>query len=108
MPIYEYDCSCGRFEAVRSYDDSTIACPRCGGTAKRVPVYRSQGLIVRDGPNAPMPPRSDTQTVQEETRKALAKRNWTAERAVEELRATRFTDEQGQLRIDTRKMTQQA
>ena len=111
MPIYDFSCSrCRSYynDQYASYEDYSIPCPSCDGTAKRIPVYRNQGIIVHGGPNAPMPPRGDTQAVQEEYAKEVRKRGWTAERSVEELRKTKFTDATGQLRVDTKKLPQTA
>ena len=112
MPRYDYTCTCGCFEAMRGYDDYTITCPDCGGLAERVSVYPQQGVIVRDGPNAPLPPCPQTdperQEVQELYGKEVEKRGWSADRAMTELRANKFEDETGALRIDTTKMTQEA
>jgi hypothetical protein len=55
-----------------------------------------------------MPPRGDVGSIQEEYGKEVKKRGWSAERSVEELRANKFEDPTGQLRIDTTKMTQTA
>lgn len=113
-PVYDYDCpGCGRLsDIVRGYDDYTTACPSCGKRAERVPVYQSQGLVVHDGPNAPLPahPQTDPerQVVQELYGKEVKKRGWSADRAIGELRANKFEDETGALRIDTTKMTQVA
>ena len=38
MPIYEYECSCGKvFEKLESINsqEKTAPCPQCGATAKR-------------------------------------------------------------------------
>ena len=114
MPVYAYTCSCGRFEAIRGYDDYTTACPNCGETAERVPVYREQSVIFKGAGFTksvlPPPPQTDDQKwdVQDEMGKELKKRGWSADRAIEELRANKFEDETGALRIDTTKMTQVA
>ena len=46
--------------------------------------------------------------VQELYGKEVKKRGWSADRAIAELRANKFEDKTGALRIDTRKMTQVA
>ena len=116
MPIYDYNCSgCGRLaDLVRGYDDYTTACPSCGEPAERVPVYHEQGVIFKGAgfTKSVIPPRPQTDEqrwdVQEEMGKELKKRGWSADRAITELRANKFEDETGQLRIDTTKMTQVA
>lgn len=114
MPIYDYHClGCGRLsDLVRGYDDYTIACPSCSGTAERVPVYISQGVVVHGGPNALLPPRpqttADHMEVQELYGKEVKKRGWDADRAIRELRANKFEDDKGALHIDTTKMTKVA
>ena len=110
MPNYDYRCAtCGVINSLtRGYEDYSIDCPLCDGMATRIPVYRSQGIIVRGGPNATMPPRNDAQAIQEEYGKEVKKRGWSADRAVEELRSSKFEDSTGQLSIDTTKMTKEA
>ena len=113
MPLYEYTCQCGRFEAVRGYDDYTIACPQCGGTAERVPVYREQYTSVRDGPNAVLPPRPKTDAEHAEVNSLLAKemekRNYPTHRVYDDLRKSRTktlsTDgQQEYMAVDTKKL----
>ena len=114
MPLYEYICSCGRFEAVRGYDDYTIACHHCGGTADRVPVYREQNVIFKGAgfTKSVIPPNPTTDEqkadVQEEMGKELKKRDWSYDRAIQEIRDNKVVDETGAVRLDTRKMTQEA
>jgi hypothetical protein len=72
----------------------------CGQDSPRQSVYTPNVIMA----GRSLPRRDDTETVQDECRKELAKKNWTGERAIEELRTKKFTDETGQLRIDTRKM----
>ena len=72
--------------------------------AQRLSVYKTNNIIAGQS----MPRRDDIESVQEEYHKEVKKRGWTTERAVEELRANRFTDPEGQVRIDTSKMTQTA
>ena len=110
MATYDYNCpQCGFISSLRrGYDDYSISCPTCGGTAERVPVYYSQGLVIRGGPNAPMPRQDDVESTQDEYRKEVRKRGWSADRAIQELRANKITDANDQLRIDTRKMTKTA
>ena len=55
-----------------------------------------------------MPRRDDIESTQEEYGKEIRKRGWSADRAIEGLRANKFEDETGQLRVDTRKMPQTA
>ena len=99
---------------MRGYSADTTDCPMCGTLAERVPVYREQGVIFKGAGFTksvlPPPPQTDEQKydVQEEMGKELKKRGWSADRAITELRANKFEDETGQLRIDTTKMTQVA
>lgn len=110
MPLYEYRCSaCGAFDLLAGRDDYAIACPRCGDTADRNPVPSSTGgIIIRGGPNQPMPPRGDRAAINEEMHKEVRKRGWTTERTVEEMRKNMSIDERGKRSIDMTKMTQEA
>lgn len=104
MPFYNYVCpDHGEFEQRAGYGDDAVPCA-CGQPSPRRAVYPLS--FVMEGRS--LPRRDDVETVQDEYRKEVAKRGWTAERAVGELRATKFTDAEGQLRVDTRKMTQVA
>jgi hypothetical protein len=55
-----------------------------------------------------MPRRDDEWSTQDEMAKELKKKDWSYDRAIEGLRANKFEDETGQIRIDTRKMPQTA
>lgn len=104
MPIYEYNCpEHGAFERRAGYEDSQQPCG-CGLLSSRRAVYPLSFKI--EGKS--MPRRDDVVSTQEEMHKELRKRGWSADRAIEELRANKFEDETGSLRIDTRKMTQAA
>jgi len=113
MPLYDYRCQCGLFEAVAGYEDYTIACPSCNGTAERVPVYREQGVIFKGAgfTKSVLPPRPNTQAEHDEVNELMkgemTKRNYPTERAYDEMRQHKFHDETGALRVDTRKMTQE-
>ena len=115
MPLYDYTCryGCECFEALRGYDDYTIACPQCGGTAERVAVYREQYTSVRDGPNAVLPPRPKTDAEHAEVNSLLAKemekRNYPTHRVYDDLRKSRTktlsTDgQQEYMAVDTKKL----
>ena len=112
MPIYDYNCpTCGFLSSlVRSYDDYTVACPTCGGTAERIPVYRSQGCVIRGGPNATMPPspqtKADHQEVDAMLSKEMAKRNYPTDRVYDDLRNNRAENADGHIGIDYSKMPQ--
>ena len=115
MPVYDYTCSCGRIcGLVRNYDDYTIACPSCGKTAERIPVYREQNVIFQ-GPGftksvLPPNPVTDEQKweVQDEMSKELKRRDWSYDRAIQEIRDNKIVDETGAIRLDTNKMTKEA
>ena len=106
MPTYDYRCATdGLINGLRrGYDDATIDCPLCEGTATRVPVNSIR--FTMEGQS--MPRRDDIESTQEEYAKEVRKRGWSADRAIDGLRANKFEDETGQLRIDTRKMPQTA
>lgn len=108
MPIYEYTCDCGVFEAIAGYNDSSVTCPSCGQTASRIAVYKEQNVIT----NPSIPPRPQTeaerQEVNELARKELLKKNWSADRTIDEFRKRRVVDETGSLRVDTRGMDKTA
>ena len=115
MPIYDYTCACGSlFGLIRSYDDDTIPCPNCGNTADRVPVYRDQNVIFKGAgfTKSVLPPNPTTDEqkweVQDEMGKEIKKRDWSYDRAIQEIRDNKVVDETGATRIDTRKMTQEA
>lgn len=43
MPLYDFTCGCGHtVESRQGYEDSTIACPVCGGMAYREACYLEQ------------------------------------------------------------------
>ena len=43
MPRYDYACKCGNVvEEVRGYEEDSIPCPSCSGTARRVAIYAEQ------------------------------------------------------------------
>ena len=70
--------------------------------AQRLSVYKTNNIIAGQS----MPRRDDIGSIQEEYHKEVKKRGWDKGRAVEEMRKNKFTDKEGQLRIDTAKMTQ--
>ena len=104
MAIYTYVCPVhGGFEQRAGYDDGSWSCA-CGLSSSRQEVYP---LTFKMEGKA-LPRRDDTASTQEEMRKELKKRNWSADRAIEELRDNRFEDGNGRLAIDTRKMARTA
>ena len=44
IPIYDYSCACGEVteKLWQRVEDSSILCPACGHSARRVEVYESQ------------------------------------------------------------------
>jgi len=88
------------FEQRASYDDHTVSC-QCGQVAQRSAVYYTAFKI--EGQS--MPQRDDHESIDAEMKKELNKRNWSADRAIDEMRKAKFEDETGALRIDTRKMS---
>lgn len=108
MPLYEYRCECGLFETIAGREDYTIACPQCGNTADRNPVPSSVGIVVRGGPNQPMPPRTDAAAVNHEMHKELKKKGWNVDRTVEEMRKHRTTDAEGRPAINTAALPKEA
>ena len=112
MPTYDYICTCGTYEdVVAGINEATIKCPS-GHLATRVPVYQSQGLVVRDGPNSLVPPPPKTPADQAETNeligKEMRKRNYPSDRVYEDIRKNRTTvptiDGNEHLGIDYSKM----
>ena len=55
-----------------------------------------------------MPRRDDLHSTQDEYQKEIKKRGWSAERSIQELRANRFCDKDGQMRVNTNNMTKEA
>lgn len=53
MPLYDHECeSCGYiFEEVKPFEERTLSCPKCDGTAKRIvsPMRRGQIDIFEGG-----------------------------------------------------------
>ena len=114
MPIYDYNCTCGYLSGLlRGYEDYTIACPKCGKTAERIPVYREQSVIFKGAgfTKSVLPPRPTTEEqhadVQEEMGKELKKKDWSYDRAIQEIRDNQFVDKTGAKRLDTTKMTKE-
>lgn len=105
MPIYDYRCKKCHTTFTRGarYDDVLALC-ECGEMAQRSPIYMTNNIIAGQS----LPRRDDAGSIQEEYGKEVKKRGWSKDRAIEELRANRFTDAEGQMRIDTSKMTQTA
>lgn len=113
MPVYDYRCKCGLFETVAGREDYSIACPQCGDTAERVPVYKSQGVAIKDGPNSTLPPPPKTDADHAEVNSLLAKemkkRNYPTDRVYDDLRKSRTqmltADGQSEhLAVDTKKL----
>ena len=104
MPFYTYHCpDHGAFDKRAGYNDAYTLCI-CGEPSVRQAVY---GLsFVMEGRS--MPRRDDVYSTQEEYHKEIKKRGWSADRAVTELRTSKFVDNEGQLRINTATMTQEA
>ena len=109
MPLYDYCCpDCGMFEANAGREAGTTACPQCSNPAKRNPVPSSVGVVIRGGPNQPMPPKGDTVAINEEMHKEVKKRGWNVDRTVEEMRKNRTTDSRGKLAINTAALPKEA
>ena len=109
MPNYDYQCPrCGlQVDLRRGLDEGTIVCPNCNEeSATRVAVNLHQGIVLRGGPNAPMPDRDNPVAVQEEMARELKGKGWTAERATQEIRDNITTDEKGNKSLNTKGMTQ--
>ena len=104
MAIYTYVCPVhGGFEQRAGYDDERWLCT-CGLPSPRQAVYLPTFKI--EGKS--MPRRDDLASTQEEMGKELKRRNWSADRAIQELRDNRVERDDGGLAIDTRKMTKTA
>ncbi len=104
MPLYTYTCpACGRYDRLGGYNDVIIACG-CGQVATRSEVYRTSNIMA--GQSLPRP--EDTASVNDEYGKELRKRGWGKDRAHTELRAARTVDKDGNLGVDTSKMTSEA
>lgn len=53
MAIYDFACPCGEItEARAGYETSSLLCPACGNSAKRVAVYAYQSTITESGGNS--------------------------------------------------------
>src|SRR3990167_2337563 len=104
MAIYNYVCSIhGAFERRAGYDDSYWPCA-CGLSSPRQTVYP----LTYNIEGRSMPRRDDLASTQEEMGKELKKRGWSADRAIQELRDSKFEKEDGGSYIDTRKMSKTA
>ena len=52
IPCYDYSCRLGHTtESREGYDTAKIKCPRCGGAAYRLAVYREQGIVTESAPS---------------------------------------------------------
>lgn len=112
MPMYDYNCpTCGFLSSLmRGYEDYSIACPQCGRTAERSPVYREQGVIFKGSgftkSTLPPPPQTvaEHQEVDSMLSKEMAKRNYPTDRVYDDLRKNRAENVDGHLGIDYSKM----
>ena len=104
IPIYDFTCKkCGTYERRAGYEDATVTCDTCEGTAARVQVYR-QNLVV----DPAMPPRENMVEVQGALDTEMRKIGWDGDRAVDELRHAFRYNEQGQGELDMSKMSKTA
>ena len=104
MPFYSYDCPThGTFERRAGSDDVSIPC-KCGKDSLRQAIYRPNVVIAGQS----MPRTDDLYSVQAEYDKEVKKRGWNYDRALTEIRANRTYDAEGQMYIDTSKMTKEA
>ena len=111
MPVYDFNCpKCGRLpDIMASIDDDTIACPDCGGSAKRAAVYQSQGVIFKGAgfTKSVVPPKHEKEEVQKALNDEMTKRNYPSQRVYDDLQKAKVVDEQGNKSIDIEKMTKE-
>jgi putative FmdB family regulatory protein len=97
MPTYLYDCECGHTTERRASVSAEVqVCPECGGIAQRRPFYSGYAIHVVGGT---IPP-AGTEDRHEADRKALKKRGWDYERAVEHVRSHLVETDTGKV-LDT-------
>ena len=105
MPIYDFTCPThGTFTRRASYEDKEWT-HLCGKTGPRAEVYLP--TFIMEGRSIPR--RDDVESVQDEMKKELLKRNYPGTRAIQEVRDNlkEYHDEPGGKYLDTAGMTKQ-
>ena len=94
MPIYLYDCGCGLcFERRVPVSAEVQVCPECEGAARRRPFYSECSVHVVGGT---IPP-GGTVDRNDFDKKALKRRGWDYDRALEHVRSHLVETEQGKV-----------